>query len=151
MNRLIWWGRSSGIDKSPSCSVLHKISTRWKTCAGRQPQSRIKVSAKVKTFVLNTNVLLHDPQSVFKFEENNLAIPVEVLGNWTPSRRAILRTRPQRTARAPILQELLPDARAMHEGVELDNGGRSRSSSTLSDRRTAAHRRWSVCARFCRT
>jgi len=29
--------------------------------------------------VLDTNVLLHDPQSVFKFEDNNLAIPVEVL------------------------------------------------------------------------
>src|SRR5207253_590421 len=43
------------------------------------PISRIKVSAKVKTFVLDTNVLLHDPQSIFKFEDNNLAIPVEVL------------------------------------------------------------------------
>ena len=32
-----------------------------------------------RAFVLDTNVLLHDPQSVFKFEDNNLAIPVEVL------------------------------------------------------------------------
>ena len=43
------------------------------------PNSRIKVAAKVKTFVLDTNVLLHDPQSIYKFEDNNLAIPVEVL------------------------------------------------------------------------
>ena len=43
------------------------------------PKSRLKVSAKVKTFVLDTNVLLHDPHSIYKFEENNLAIPVEVL------------------------------------------------------------------------
>jgi hypothetical protein len=34
---------------------------------------------KVKTFVLDTNVLLHDPESIFKFQNNNLAIPVEVL------------------------------------------------------------------------
>ena len=34
------------------------------------PMSR----AKVKTFVLDTNVLLHDPQSIFKFEDNNLAV-----------------------------------------------------------------------------
>ena len=40
---------------------------------------QLKVSAKAKTFVLDTNVLLHDPQSIFKFEDNNLAIPVEVL------------------------------------------------------------------------
>ena len=43
------------------------------------PKSRIRIEAKVKTFVLDTNVLLHDPQSIFKFEDNNLAIPVEVL------------------------------------------------------------------------
>ena len=39
-------------------------------------KSRSKAPAKIKTFVLDTNVLLHDPQSIFKFEDNNLAIPV---------------------------------------------------------------------------
>ena len=34
-------------------------------------QSRMRVTAKVKTFVLDTNVLLHDPQSIYKFEDNN--------------------------------------------------------------------------------
>jgi PhoH-like ATPase len=32
-----------------------------------------------KTFVLDTNVLLHDPQSIFKFQDNLLVIPVTVL------------------------------------------------------------------------
>ncbi|MFU8847105.1 MAG: PhoH family protein [Opitutales bacterium] len=35
--------------------------------------------AKTKIFVLDTNVLLHDPQCLYKFEENTIAIPVEVL------------------------------------------------------------------------
>src|SRR3954467_1949194 len=88
------------------------------------PISRIKVSAKVKTFVLDTNVLLHDPQSIFKFEENNLAIPVEVLEELD-SIKSEQSTERGRSARRVhrILQELLPDSRAMHEGVELDNGG----------------------------
>ncbi len=34
---------------------------------------------KAKIFVLDTNVLLHDPQCLYKFEDNTLAIPVEVL------------------------------------------------------------------------
>ncbi|MEN8829351.1 MAG: PhoH family protein [Lentimonas sp.] len=34
---------------------------------------------KAKIFVLDTNVLLHDPQCLHKFEDNTLAIPVEVL------------------------------------------------------------------------
>ncbi len=32
-----------------------------------------------KTFVLDTNVLLHDPQSIFKFQDNLLIIPLTVL------------------------------------------------------------------------
>jgi PhoH-like ATPase len=42
------------------------------------PQKKTK-PAKTKIFVLDTNVLLHDPQCLNKFEENTIAIPVEVL------------------------------------------------------------------------
>jgi PhoH-like ATPase len=85
---------------------------------------RLRVSAKVKTFVLDTNVLLHDPQSIFKFEENNLAIPVEVLEELD-SIKGEQSTERGRNARRVhrLLQELLPDSRSMHEGVELPNGG----------------------------
>jgi len=39
-----------------------------------------KNSAKnVKTFVLDTNVILHDYSSIFKFEENNVVVPITVL------------------------------------------------------------------------
>jgi PhoH-like ATPase len=88
------------------------------------PISRIKVSAKVKTFVLDTNVLIHDPQSIFKFEDNNLAIPVEVLEELDAI-KAEQSTERGRNARRVhrILQQLLPDTRSMHEGVELENGG----------------------------
>ena len=88
------------------------------------PKSRIRVSAKVKTFVLDTNVLLHDPQSIFKFQENNLAIPVEVLEELDAIKVEQSTERGRNARRVHrILQELLPDSRAMHEGVELPNGG----------------------------
>jgi len=32
-----------------------------------------------KTYVLDTNVLLHDPQALFKFEENDLIVPITVI------------------------------------------------------------------------
>src|SRR3954463_12192121 len=88
------------------------------------PISRIKVSAKVKTFVLDTNVLLHDPQSIFKFEDNNLAIPVEVLEELDAIKGEQSTERGRNARRVHrILQELLPDTRSMHEGVELETGG----------------------------
>ncbi|MET0409965.1 MAG: PIN domain-containing protein, partial [Polyangiaceae bacterium] len=32
-----------------------------------------------KVFILDTNVLLHDPQAIFKFEDNDLIIPIYVI------------------------------------------------------------------------
>ena len=88
------------------------------------PNSRIRVAAKVKTFVLDTNVLLHDPQSIYKFEENNLAIPVEVLEELDAIKGEQSTERGRNARRVHrILQELLPDSRSMHEGVKLPNGG----------------------------
>ncbi len=88
------------------------------------PNSRIRVEAKVKTFVLDTNVLLHDPQSIFKFEDNNLAIPVEVLEELDAIKTEQSTERGRNARRVHrILQELLPDSRSMHEGVELKTGG----------------------------
>ena len=86
--------------------------------------SRIKITAKVKTFVLDTNVLLHDPQSIFKFEENNLAIPVEVLEELDAIKNEQSTERGRNARRVHrILQDLLPDSRSMLEGVELPHGG----------------------------
>jgi PhoH-like ATPase len=88
------------------------------------PTSRLRIAAKVKTFVLDTNVLLHDPQSIYKFEDNNLVIPVEVLEELDAIKGEQSTERGRNARRVHrILQELLPDARAMHEGVELPNGG----------------------------
>jgi PhoH-like ATPase len=89
-----------------------------------QPKPRLKVSSKVKTYVLDTNVLLHDPQSIFKFEENNLAIPVEVLEELDAIKTEQSTERGRNARRVHrILSELLPDSRAMLEGVELPTGG----------------------------
>ncbi len=87
--------------------------------------TRLKVTAKkVKTFVLDTNVLLHDPQSIYKFQDNNLAIPVEVLEELDGIKGEQSTERGRNARRVHrILQELLPDSRSMLEGVELPTGG----------------------------
>jgi PhoH-like ATPase len=87
------------------------------------PQSH-HVEVRAKTYVLDTNVLLHDPQSIFKFEDNNLAIPVEVLEELDAIKGEQSTERGRNARRVHrILQELLPDSRSMHEGVKLPNGG----------------------------
>ncbi len=86
--------------------------------------SRRRVKGKVKTFVLDTNVLLHDPESLFKFDDNNLAIPVEVLEELDSIKTEQSTERGRNARRVHRhLQQLLPDSRAMHEGVKLPDGG----------------------------
>lgn len=103
----------------------HVIHTTMESLSGAlASQTQLKVSGKVKTFVLDTNVLLHDPQSIFKFEDNNLAIPVEVLEELDAIKTEQSTERGRNARRVHrILQELLPDTRSMHEGVRLENGG----------------------------
>jgi PhoH-like ATPase len=94
------------------------------TISGVLRRAPVGAEVIVKTYVLDTNVLLHDPQSIFKFEEHNLAIPVEVLEELDAikSEQSTERGRNARRVHR-ILQELLPDSRAMHEGVKLPSGG----------------------------
>jgi PhoH-like ATPase len=42
--------------------------------------SRNGYSGQIKNYVLDTNVLLHDPHSVYRFADNHVWIPIEVLG-----------------------------------------------------------------------
>lgn len=46
---------------------------------GTSSKTKKKTSKGVKTFILDTNVLLHDPTCLSKFEENNIIIPMMVL------------------------------------------------------------------------
>lgn len=88
------------------------------------PISRMRVAEKTKTFVLDTNVLLHDPGCIFKFEDNNLAIPVEVLEELDGIKVEQSSERGRNARRVHrYLQQLLPDSRSMHEGVKLETGG----------------------------
>lgn len=87
-------------------------------------KSLTAVSSKTKTYVLDTNVLLHDPHCLFKFDDNNLVIPIEVLEELDSIKMEQSSER-GRNARwvHRLLKELLPDSRSMEEGVKLDSGG----------------------------
>lgn len=76
-----------------------------------------------KNFVLDTNVLLHDPQSMFCFQEHVVWIPVEVL-------EELDKFKSENTTRGANarevhrkLNERFPTADQMHQGVPLENGG----------------------------
>ena len=86
--------------------------------------TRLIDAGKIKTYVLDTNVLLHDPHCIFKFDDNNLVIPIEVLEELDNIKVEQSSERGRNARRVHrLLRELLPDSRSMLEGVKLATGG----------------------------
>lgn len=76
-----------------------------------------------KTFILDTNVLLHDPESIGKFPRNHVVIPVTVLEELDKMKR--LPNELGKNARAVIrfLDGLKEQGEGnLHEGVKIENG-----------------------------
>lgn len=79
---------------------------------------------KAKHYVLDTNVLIHDPQALFHFEDNSVWLPVEVL-------EELDRFKAESTTRGANarevhrrLNERFRTSEQMKKGVALENGGR---------------------------
>ncbi|MCL2823235.1 MAG: PhoH family protein [Polyangiaceae bacterium] len=76
-----------------------------------------------KNFVLDTNVLLHDPHAIFSFEDNHVIIPIFVIEEVDQFKReGTERGRNARTI-SRLLDGLREQNGSISEGVPLDNGG----------------------------
>lgn len=78
---------------------------------------------QVKNYILDTNVLLHDPNSLLNFEDNNVLIPIEVIEEIDRFKRES--TELGRNARtvSRMLDSFRGDG-SLSEGVDLPNGGK---------------------------
>jgi PhoH-like ATPase len=76
----------------------------------------------MKSFILDTNVLLYDPQAIFKFEENNIVIPITVIEEIDRFKKDMNET--GRNARQ--ISRFLDDLRkkgSLSTGIRLETGG----------------------------
>src|SRR3546814_17392721 len=65
--------------------------------------------SKRKIFVLDTNVLLHDPSSLFRFEEHDLFIPMMVLEELDTAKKGISEIARNARQVSRLLDELMQD------------------------------------------
>ena len=76
-----------------------------------------------KNYVLDTNVLLHDPRSIFRFEDNDVIIPIYVIEEVDQFKRE----GSERGRNARQISRMLDDLRekggTLSAGVTLDSGG----------------------------
>ena len=67
-------------------SLPQRKPARTDKAAGRAPASNAEVS---KLFVLDTNVLMHDPTSLFRFEEHDIYVPMFVLEELDANKKGV--------------------------------------------------------------
>ena len=75
-----------------------------------------------KNYVLDTNVLLHDPNSLLNFKENNVLIPIEVIEEIDRFKRESSELGQNARSVSRILDELRSRGH-LSRGVALSNGG----------------------------
>jgi PhoH-like ATPase len=77
----------------------------------------------VKNYILDTNVLLHDPDSLLSFEENNVLIPIEVIEEIDRFKRESTELGQNARAVSRLLDSFRGEGR-LSEGVRLPTGGK---------------------------
>ena len=79
----------------------------------------------MKNYVLDTNVLLHDPDSLLNFEDNNVLIPIEVIEEIDRFKRESSELGQNARAVSRALDALRHKGQ-LSKGVKLENGGKLR-------------------------
>jgi PhoH-like ATPase len=84
-----------------------------------------------KNYVLDTNVLLHDPRAIFRFEDNDVIVPIYVIEEVDQFKRE--GSERGRNARqiARVLDELREQGGSLASGVTLTSGGTLRVAVPL--------------------
>ncbi len=75
-----------------------------------------------KIFVLDTNVLLHDPRAIFAFEDNEVVIPIYVIEEIDSFKKDLSELGRNARLVARHLDEMRSEG-AITEGVPIENGG----------------------------
>ena len=87
----------------------------------------------MKHFILDTNVLLYDPQAVFKFEENNIVIPITVIEEIDRFKKDMNETGRNARQISRLLDDLRKEGSLPSSATRVKRPGRnSRRSSSLS-------------------
>jgi PhoH-like ATPase len=79
----------------------------------------------MKHFILDTNVLLHDPLAIFKFQENDIIVPITVIEEVDRFKKDMNETGRNARQVSRILDDLRKKG-SLATGVRLENGGNLR-------------------------
>ena len=78
-----------------------------------------KTDAKTKLFVLDTNVLMHDPTSLFRFEEHDVYVPIATLEELDQHKKGMTEVARNARQASRFIDDLVSKLDTIEEGVPL--------------------------------
>jgi PhoH-like ATPase len=91
---------------------------------------RIETSLR-RLFVLDTNVLMHDPTSLFRFEEHDVYIPLITLEELDDHKKGMSEVARNARQISRTLDSLLEDQARIEDGIPLDKLGNVEATGSL--------------------
>jgi PhoH-like ATPase len=83
------------------------------------PRKTARKTEATKIFVLDTNVLMHDPTSLFRFEEHDVFLPIMTLEELDNHKRGMSEIARNARQVSRVLDDMLAEAEAIEEGIPL--------------------------------
>ncbi len=91
-----------------------------------------KNSVATKLFVLDTNVLMHDPSSLFRFEEHDIYLPMVTLEELDNSKKGMTEVARNARQASRFIEEIIGSSlHSLEQGCPLAKNGNSFSSGRL--------------------
>jgi PhoH-like ATPase len=95
-------------------------------------KTREKKSDQTKLFVLDTNVLMHDPTSLFRFEEHDVYVPMMTLEELDNNKKGVSEVSRNARQASRYLDEIVSKAAvAMRDGIPLQRHNADPASGRL--------------------
>ena len=108
-----------------------------KPTAARSAKGKSKTATETKLFVLDTNVLLHDPSSLFRFEEHDVYLPMMTLEELDHHKKGMSEVARNARHVSRSLDSLVEDAHHLDQGISLGRLGNKEASGKLFFQTTA--------------
>ncbi|GGP19193.1 PhoH family protein [Silvimonas iriomotensis] len=93
---------------------------------------KTKKSQETKLFVLDTNVMMHDPTSIFRFEEHDLFLPMMTLEELDGNKKGMTEVARNARQTSRFIEELIAGREEdLHAGVSLEDASKGQASGRL--------------------
>ncbi len=90
-----------------------------------------KAAAATKLFVLDTNVLMHDPTSLFRFEEHDVFLPMVTLEELDDHKKGMSEVARNARQASRFLDEIVSQGGAIEKGYSLKTKGGQEAGGSL--------------------